>query len=77
MMIPGRQVVHEKWQKKRSPVETGDLNDCLPYEKTLRVGSLGDCSSSAEDRVATRCLQSQCNNTLAKCGTQANFVAVA
>jgi hypothetical protein len=27
-------------QKRRSPVETGDLNDCLPYEKKVRVGCL-------------------------------------
>jgi hypothetical protein len=39
----GRKRCKQQYPKKRrSPVETGDLNDCLPYEKTLRVGCCGD-----------------------------------
>jgi len=60
-------------EKRRSPVETGDLNDCLPYEKKVR-NLLCRCLCSFDFHSGvTRCSHSQCNITTPKCLLQANF----
>lgn len=59
--------------KRSSPVETGELNDCLPYEKFFELRCLVLPGSFIREAFFISHSHSQCNFTPDECAAQANF----